>query len=184
MPKSNLDTDKRKMYIDNPKEGIKILKEKVVSTEYSQKKEPKRTPKAEIDYSSYNDKIISNSNNYFLVKVLSPQIEANEETKRKHKQTMLNIIVLFLKVQFIMLFLLVAGTLITFFVFHGLHNDISNETFKIIIGFLGVYITSIVVELIYIAKFIVVNVFDTSIDGLVKLFSNADVNLHKDLDNF
>ncbi len=183
MPQSNLDTDKGRMHTDSTKEGIKILKQKVASTETLQREVPERALKSEINYSSYNDKIISNSNNYFLVKVLSPQIKANEKKKRKHKQIMLNVIVLFLKVQFVMLFLLVTGTLVTFFVFHGLHNDISNETFKIIIGFLGVYITSIVVELIYIAKFIVVNVFDTSIDGLVKLFSNTDENLHKGLED-
>lgn len=172
MPEENLQVDTREnSNSGKEKEGLNLLREKVSSAECVQNVALERTLKPEVEYGS----IISDSNNYFLLKVLSPQIRKNEEKKRTHKDTMLRVIVLFLEVQFVMLFFLVAGTLTAFFVFHALHNDISDETFKIIISFLGVYITSIVVELIYIAKYIVVNVFDTSIDGLVKLFSDKDV---------
>lgn len=158
------------------KEGLDLLREKVASAECAQNVVFEGILRPEIEYNS----IISDSNNYFLLKVLSPQIQENEKKKREHKDIMLKVIVRFLEVQFVMLFLLVAGTLGAFFAFHGFQNDIPDETFKIIISFLGIYITSIVVELICIAKYIVVNVFDTSIDGLVKLFSSKDMDVHGD----
>lgn len=159
---------------DKEKKAINFLKNRVASEKSSQTRFKKSEILQEVDYTNI-DTIISDSNNYFLLKVLSPQIQENEEKKRIHKEVMLNTIVLFLKVQFILLFVLVFGTLLAVFIFHGLRNDLTDETFKIIIGFLGVYISSIIVELIYIVKYIVVNVFDTSIDGLVKLFSGSSI---------
>lgn len=161
-------------FSDKEIRAINYLKNKVVSEKSSQNRLKKSDILREVDYNNI-DTIISDSNNYFLLKVLSPQIQENEQKKRIHKEVMLNAIVLFLKVQFILLFVLVFGTLLAVFIFHGLHNDLTDETFKIIIGFLGVYISSIIVELIYIVKYIVVNVFDTSIDGLVKLFSGTSI---------
>lgn len=159
---------------DKETKAINYLKNKISSEKSIQNRYKKSDSLQEVDYTNI-DTIISDSNNYFLLKVLSPQIQENEKKKRIHKEVMLNAIVLFLKVQFILLFVLVFGTLLAVFIFHGLHNDLTDQTFKIIIGFLGVYISSIIVELIYIVKYIVVNVFDTSIDGLVKLFSGTSV---------
>ena len=51
---------------------------------------------------------------------------------------------------------------------HKLEKPIKDSTIQMIFTFIGAYITSIIVELIAILKYIVKNVFDTSIAGMVK----------------
>lgn len=117
-----------------------------------------------------SQKIITDANNYFLVKILSPEVKENEQKKREHKDKLIELIENFLKVQLKILVGLIFITLVTIFLFHFLQNDFEIEYFKLVIGIVGVYITSVVVELIAMLKYVVENVFDTSITKLVELF--------------
>ena len=49
-------------------------------------------------------------------------------------------------------------------------KDFSTGTIELLLAFLGSYITSVIVELSCILKYIVVNVFDTSISALMEAF--------------
>lgn len=68
---------------------------------------------------------------------------------------------------------LLFGIIVMIFVFHGLDNDLELTYIEIIIKFVGIYITSVVVELIAMLKYIVSNVFDTTITGLVEMYKDA-----------
>lgn len=118
------------------------------------------------------DKIIKNANNKFLLEVLSPQIEENEEKKRKHKDWLMIAMGIFLAAQFI-----IVAAIIGYSGYHIIQCHIkgipfSDNTLKIIFGFIGTYITSVVIELIAILKYIVKNVFDTSIVGMANDFKD------------
>ena len=63
--------------------------------------------------------------------------------------------------------------LIAILKFHDRGNDLSASTIQMLFAFFGTYITSVIVELICILKYIVVNVFDTSISGLMEAFSSV-----------
>lgn len=119
------------------------------------------------------EKIISNANQYFLLKILSPEIKYNEKKKRKHKDKLISIIKVFLICQFIILLFLLFGIITMIFVFHGLKNDLEFSYLELIIKFVSLYVTSVVAELIAMLYFIVSNVFDTSITGLVELYKDA-----------
>lgn len=118
------------------------------------------------------DKIIDSANQYFLLKILSPEITKNEDKKRTHKDKLINIVQLFLIFQFIILLVLVFGTITMIFVFHWKENDLELSYVNAIIKFISVYITSVVVELIAMLNYIVSKVFDTSITGLVELYKD------------
>lgn len=146
-----------------------------------QKELKKKTNDFEIDMSQEEkqetdefvmDKIVNDANQYFLVKILSPEITENEKKKRAHKDTLINIVKIFLISQFILLAVLIIGTIVMIFVFHGLKNDLELSYIDIIIKFICAYITSVVVEVIAMLKFIVENVFDTSITGLVEFYKD------------
>ena len=122
------------------------------------------------------NKIIDNANKYFLVKVLSPQIEKNEAKKREHNNVLIQIVKLFLIFQFVIILILLFGIIIMIFVFHGFNNDLGLSYLEKIINFVSIYITSVVVELIAMLKYIVANVFDTSITSLVELYKDASSN--------
>ncbi len=122
------------------------------------------------------DKIIVNANQYFLIKILSPEINKNEDKKRNHKDKLISIVKIFLICQFIVLMCLLFGVTIMIFVFHGLKNDLDLAYIESIIKFISVYITSVVAELIAMLYFIVSNVFDTSITGLVEIYKDATNN--------
>lgn len=62
--------------------------------------------------------------------------------------------------------------LISVICFHALKNDFSFDMVKMLFAFFGTYITSVIVELVYILKYIVLNVFDTSISGLMEIFKS------------
>lgn len=62
------------------------------------------------------------------------------------------------------------------FIFHGLRNDLDINYLEVIIKFISIYITSVVAELIAMLYFIVSNVFDTSITGLVEVYKDATGN--------
>lgn len=125
------------------------------------------------------DYAIHNANELFLIKTLSPEITHNEEKRRKHKDTLIGIMKWFLTFQFLVLTLLLVGFITTVLVFHGLNNDFSLDYMNAIIKFICIYITSVVVELIAMLKYIVENVFDTSITGLVGMYRNVTENKEK-----
>lgn len=121
-----------------------------------------------------SDKVIDNANKYFLVKILSPEVSKNEEKKRMHKDQLINIVKIFLIAQFVIVTFLLFGIFIMYFVFHGLGKEIQLDYLKEIIKFATVYITSVVAELIAMLRYIVTNVFDTSITGLVEFYKDAN----------
>lgn len=134
-----------------------------------------------IDTDSIADKIIDNANQYFLIKILSPEIRKNEDKKRKHKDKLISIVKIFLICQFLILMCLLFGVTIMVFIFHGLNNDLGLDYLEIIIKFISIYITSVVAELIAMLYFIVSNVFDTSITGLVEVYKDATGNKNENI---
>ena len=124
-----------------------------------------------------NDTIIKNANNWFLINVLSPEIQMNEQRKRKHKDWLMWIMGGFIFLQFVM-----VASMVIYSGYHIIDAQVKgtpfdNSTIKIIFTFIGTYITSVIVELIAILKYIVKNVFDTSVAGMVNNFK--DNNLEK-----
>ena len=116
------------------------------------------------------DIIIKNANNKFLLEVLSPEIQENEKKKRMHKDWLMIAMAAFLIFQFIIVTIIVVGSGYWIIKSHVTNNPFSDSTLQIIFTFIGAYITSVVVELIAILKYIVKNVFDTSIAGMVNNF--------------
>ena len=130
-------------------------------------------PKVESDKEEAPKGIIDNSNNYFLIKILSPEITENENKKRKHKDTLINMIKIFLISQLCVVGILTIGIITMVFVFHGLANDIALKYINMMFKFVSVYITSVVVELIAMLNYVVKNVFDTSITQLVESYKEV-----------
>lgn len=118
------------------------------------------------------DDIIKNVNNKFLIHVLSPEISANEDKKRKHKDILMIAVAIFLTIQFVILFVIVGYSLQSIISCHINEKPFSDSTIKIIFSFIGVYISAVVAEMIAILKYIVTNVFDTSIAALVEAFKD------------
>lgn len=135
---------------------------------------PKSKPVIEMDSSSTvktsGSNIIQNANNKVLIDVLSPQVEENEKTKRIHKYILLAIVGVFIVIQFVLTFYLISITYNFIFDTYRVKGAIDTHLINLLFTFLTGYITSVVVELIYMLKFMVQNVFDTSISDLVKLF--------------
>lgn len=111
------------------------------------------------------DDLIKNANNQVLINVLSPQIEKNEKVKRYHKSILLILLTVFLVAQFSTVFVFTNKTL-NYIFSKEVNAELVNASFAFITG----YITSVVVELIAILRYIIQNVFDTSISELVKVF--------------
>ena len=112
--------------------------------------------------------IIEDTNKEFLLRVLSPQIEKNEEKKRVHKDWLMIVMGSFLVLQFLLVAIMISYFGYWMIELHKLEKPIKDSTIQMIFTFIGAYITSIIVELIAILKYIVKNVFDTSIAGMVK----------------
>lgn len=124
--------------------------------------------------SGISEGIIDNVNKYFLIKILSPELEANEDKKRKHKDSLVNIVRNFLYIHFVVLALLLFLIIGFIFYFHYTNNDLDISYINTIIKFVTVYIASVIAEVIAMLKYIVSNVFDTSISGLVELYKDSD----------
>ncbi len=101
--------------------------------------------------------------------ILSPQLQKNEELKRKQKNKLMDNIFKLLKTQFTATYVLIFGFIIMIALNQKL--GITEKTITHIFDFLKFYITTIIAELIAILFFIVKNVFDKSI---VDLFKNFD----------
>lgn len=126
----------------------------------------------DLEKSDIADNIIDSANQYFLLKILSPEITKNEDKKREHKDILINLVKIFLAFQFFIVTVLVLGTIIMVFVFHGVGKELDLSYINTIVKLISVYITSVVAELIAMLNYIVSKVFDTSITGLVELYKD------------
>ncbi len=117
---------------------------------------------------------IETANAKVLLNTLAPQVSKNEEKKREHKDKLIKYVSIFLGAQFTIIFILVMVVIISIIVFHALKNDFSSGTINMLFAFFGTYITSVIVELICILKYIVVKVFDTSISALMEVFKKTN----------
>ena len=114
-------------------------------------------------------KFINDVNNQVLIDFLSPQISENEKSKRKHKSCLIILLTLFLVVQF-----LAVGFLSNKAISYAFISDANVDIVNSLLAFVSAYITSVVVEMIAILKYIVKNVFDTSLVDLVKIFKSDE----------
>lgn len=119
-----------------------------------------------------NEHIIRNANNWFLINILSPEIQRNEKKKRIHKDWLMWIMGGFIFLQFIIVAVMVCYSGYHIINSHINGNPFSDSTIKIIATFIGTYITSVIIELIAILNYIVKNVFDTSVAGMVNNFKD------------
>lgn len=144
-----------------------ILKPQVKAVEKSEE-----APNSDEIKENQAKEVIKTANNKFLLDVLSPEIKKNEDRKRTHKDILLIAVAVFLSIQFIMVFCFSGYTLVSIIRCHKTGNPFDLPTIKLLLGFISAYITSVVIELIAILKYIVTNVFDTSIAGLVGMFKD------------
>lgn len=135
--------------------------------------------KNDLDEESQNKNIqdyIKTANTDILRNTLAPQIKANEEKKREHKDKLIKSISYFLGGQFVIVAVLVLLILISMLVFHALKNDYSENVLQMIFAFFGTYIASVIAELLAMLHFIVKEVFNTSISDLMKIFKIDTIN--------
>ena len=111
---------------------------------------------------------ISDVNNKVLLDTLSPEVSKNEITKRVHKYILIGVLFLFLIIQFVTV-AIISYQIIQYGIQPEANIDILNSLLK----YAGVYITSVIVELVAILKYIVQNVFDSSLSDLVKVFKET-----------
>ena len=124
--------------------------------------------KAEFESKSKSDKnedLIKNVNHQVLINYLSPEIERNEKSKRKHKFILIFLLTIFLIAQFYTVYKLSITT-----INYAVSDKAKLDILKTLLTFVSTYITSVVIELIAILNYIVKNVFDTSIKELIQLF--------------
>lgn len=117
---------------------------------------------------------VENINGKVLLGTLAPEVSKNEEKKREHKDKLIKYVSIFLGTQFIIIFILIMIVIVSIIAFHAKKNDFSSGTINMLFAFFGTYITSVIVELIFILKYIVVNVFDTSISALMEVFTKSN----------
>ena len=79
----------------------------------------------------------------------------------------------FLLLQFLLVAIIIIFTGFWIIKSHIDGIPFSDSTIQIFLTFIGAYITSVVVELIAILRYIVKNVFDTSIAGMVNNFKDT-----------
>lgn len=160
---------------DKQADGIKNVIIDALNEEVTDKSEVDILTQNETKNES-NDELVQNANNTVLVRVLSPQVEKNEEAKRTHKNILIGILGGFILLQFGLTFYIMNRTFGFIFTYYNENKEIDQHLVNLLFGFLTGYITSVVVELIYMLKFIVKIVFDTSISDLVKLFKEESKN--------
>lgn len=118
-----------------------------------------------------NSDIIKNVNGAVLLHYLSPEINKNETSKRKHKYILIALVGLFLYFQFNTVYEMSKSIMN-----YAIDESLDIEILKLLIGFVSAYITSVVVELIAILNYVVKRVFDTSIKELIELFKEDDTS--------
>ena len=117
---------------------------------------------------------IRKANADVLLKTLAPEITLNEQKKREHKDKLIKYLARFLVFQFAFVFIIIMTTIVSIICFHATNNPLSQGVVNILFAFFGTYLTSVAVELIYILKYIVEQVFDTSISSLTRAFGGSD----------
>ena len=120
------------------------------------------------------ESFIRRANAEVLLRTLAPQITKNEKKKREHKDKLIKYVSIFLGVQFIFVFVIIIVAMLSIICFHALDKPLDQNVINILFAFFGTYITSVIVELFCILKYIVLRVFDTSISALTKAFSGKD----------
>lgn len=125
-----------------------------------------------LKFKTNNDRsLIKNVNNQVLIDFLSPEISKNEQSKRIHKLILIFLLSIFLIVQFS-----ASYTVSIKVVDYCISESASDKIVSSLLTFVTGYITSVVVELIAILKYIVKNVFDTSIKELIQIFKEDGKN--------
>ncbi len=125
-----------------------------------------------------NASIITTVNGVVLLDYLSPEINNNEEAKRKHKYILITLVAIFLFFQFSTVYKMSMSVM-----HYAIEMEANIEILKLLIGFVSAYITSVVVELIAILKYVVKRVFDTSIKELIELFKEDEIANIKEHEN-
>lgn len=164
--------------IDNKLDEILENQAERVQDSQESVNDPKVSEKESLDKTEY---YIRTANAKILLDTLAPEVSKNEKRKRKHKDKLIKYVSIFLCMQFIAIFILVIVVIGAIIFFHNAKNDIPINIINIFFAFFGTYVTSVIIELICILKYIVVNVFDTSISALMGIFK--DNNNNKDEKN-
>ena len=154
---------------DDQKASESIISD-FLKTKASQKSNKIYVSRTNINEKERINRLIKNVNNEFLLNVLSPEIKKNEAKKRKHKDWLMIIMGAFLIFQFILVAFAICSLGYFIITAHLAGNPFSASTIKIFFTFIGTYITSLIIELIAILRYIVKNVFDTSVAGMVNNF--------------
>ena len=112
--------------------------------------------------------IISNLDIFVYKDILAPEIQKNEDIKRKHKEKLLKLIS---KIIYINFFTIIISVV---FIFIGImfFDKIDIEFCKELLSFLKFFLSALFTEFISILFFIVHNVFDKSIFNLFSSFGN------------
>ena len=135
----------------------------------SESDKPQYSSKEDINIETYHNQnsesIISNANKQVLLNTLSPEVSKNESTKRVHKYILIGVLFLFLIIQFV-----AVAVISTKIIDYGIQESANKEILDMLLKYAGAYITSVVIELIAILRYIVQNVFDSSLSDLVKAF--------------
>lgn len=139
--------------------------EEAISSELKSEVKTKKDNVDIKDDSQETKNTINNANKTVLLKHLSPEIGINEKHKRGHKWVLLALLTCFILFQFWTVYIFTDKTLSYCF-----SDTAKIELIDKVFVFISAYITSVVIELIAILKYIVKNVFDTSINDLLKLF--------------
>ncbi len=145
---------------------------------------PESSPQNDLKHEQQNipkannrDSLIKNVNNQVLIDFLSPEISKNEKSKRLHKYILIGLLTVFLIFQFGSSYLFITDV-----IEYAVSSNSKLNIVKSLLAFVSAYITSVVVELIAILKYIVKNVFDTSLAELVKIFKETE-NQFKEQEN-
>lgn len=157
---------------DSPEEVDSILDDALDSSDRNLNYINEISERQNDSYELETEQYIRKANADVLLKTLAPEVTANEQKKREHKDRLIKYVSIFLGVQFVFVFLIIIAAIAAIICFHALDKPLSQSIVNILFAFFGTYITSIIVELVYILKYIVVNVFDTSISALTKAFAN------------
>lgn len=126
------------------------------------------------DYELEAEQYIRKANAEVLLSTLAPEITLNEKKKREHKDKLIKYLARFLAFQFAFVFIIIMIAIVSIIYFHAANNPLSQGMVNVLFAFFGTYLTSVVVELIYILKYIVEQVFDTSISSLTKVFGGKN----------
>ncbi len=114
-----------------------------------------------------SEELINGVNDKVLLDVLSPEVMENEKTKRRQKWCLLFCLAAFLVIQFWAVY-----KFTNLIIQYSVGDDAEEKIVDLLLKFDVAYITSVIIELIAILKYIVKSVFDASITELIKIFKS------------